>query len=81
VTGSKSLCVLLAAVKVKRKKERKSIFHTLKSDGMSTTLLYFEFFIPCSSESVSEKKRKSTSKTIAGKLEVIREVDKNENEN
>jgi hypothetical protein len=44
---------------------------------MSTTLLYFEFFIPCSSESMSEKKRKSTSKTIARKLEVIREVDKN----
>jgi hypothetical protein len=39
--------------------------------------LYFELLIPHSAESMSEKKRKDTGKTIAEKLEVIREVGKN----
>jgi hypothetical protein len=40
----------------------------LKSDGICTTLLYFESFIPCSSESISQKKKKNTNRTAAGKL-------------
>jgi DNA invertase Pin-like site-specific DNA recombinase len=35
-------------------------------------------FIPHSVESTSEKKRKNTGKTIEEKLEVFREVEKNE---
>jgi hypothetical protein len=45
---------------------------------MSSNIFSFEFFIPHSAESMSEKKEKITGKTIAGKLEVIREVEKNE---
>jgi hypothetical protein len=48
----------------------------LKSDGVCTTLLYFEPFIPHSAESVSQKKKKNTNWTAAGKPEVIGEVDK-----
>ena len=42
------------------------------------TLFYFELFIPHSVESTSEKTRKNMGKTVAEKMEVIREVDRYE---
>jgi hypothetical protein len=45
---------------------------------MSITLFYFELFIPHSVESMSDKTRRNTRKTIAEKVEAIREVDKSE---
>jgi len=47
---------------------------TLRS--ATTAITYFEFCIPHSAETVSEKKGKSMGQTTAGTLEVIREEDK-----
>jgi hypothetical protein len=61
--------VLLPAVKVK-------VFHPSRSAATSITVFCFELFIPHSVESMSEKTRKNTGKTIVEKLEVIRKVKK-----
>ena len=47
---------------------------TLRS--ATTAITYFEFCIPHSAETVSEKKGKNMGQTTAGTLEFIREVDK-----
>jgi len=44
------------------------MIHALRSAVMSVTLLYFELFISHSAESMSEKKRRNTGKTVAEKL-------------
>jgi len=42
------------------------MFHALRSAVVSITL-YFELFIPHSAESMSEKERRNTGKTVAEK--------------
>jgi hypothetical protein len=61
-------------VKVKAQPARVSFIEMCRD----VTLLYFQLLIAHSVERMSEKKRKNTGKTKAEKLEVIREVDKNE---
>jgi len=48
---------------------------TLRS--ATKTITYFEFCIPHSAETVSERKGEKMGQTTAGTLDVIREVDKN----
>jgi hypothetical protein len=60
---------LLAAVEVKMKKAHLS--YIKKCHNIYQMLLYVEFFIPHSVETMSEKTRKNMGKIIAGKLEVI----------